>query len=88
MEKHWQESVLIVLTGSKGRLETDMLDRDGFGRIIGGIKGEPAIAIVVIPILSLFRRVLELAALLASIRIPNVSESNMNEEWLYRLLSF
>lgn len=50
MEKHWQESVLIVLTGSKGRLETDMLDRDGFGRIIGGIKGEPAIAIVAIPI--------------------------------------
>lgn len=62
MEKHWQESLLIVFTGSKGRLETDMLDRDEFGRITGGIKGEPAIAILVIPILFLFRRVLELAA--------------------------
>lgn len=53
---------MIVLTGSKGRLETDMLDRDEFGRITGGIKGEPAFGILVIPILSLFRRVLELAA--------------------------
>lgn len=52
---------MIVPTGLKGRLGTDILDRDEFGRITGGIKGEPAIAILVIPILSLFRRVLELA---------------------------